>query len=1779
LTKTSCGHSNGSKFKRFIFLVCLFPICALADVNVGFRQSFESATLPSGWTNDAASAVGWLSTSDDAFVGSRSLRSGDIGAGQVSAVSWSDTFDDGLLTFNARVDSESCCDYLHVYLDDELQLSASGNGTAWVGYSVEIPAGNHTLRFEYSKDGSVDTAVDAAFIDNLRFIALPTLGTTIGNILVIRGEQLLEITADGTPILAVDIPSASSPRGLELLDDGRVAIFDAPVLHIYQPIDGTWQQTSVAGWSSGSNGSYGRIEQVGAYIYATNHAAISSNLIRFSVADLSATTVTTSSSYLDLSVGLDGNLYALKSYDGTADVLAPDDLTIIGSRSFGGDARSVSVNASGQLFGMAWSGLLTRYGSNDALQLSLNPGIGNGHDIDLLPDGRIVVGGRSSAIALTNSELGTARVLNLDGASYLQSFVRFVRPGPDGDVDGLPDRWERQYGLDSEDPTDALLDTDVDALSNLAEFQSGTNPLLADTDDDGLDDYNETVVSGTSPVNPDTDSDALNDYDELQVHGTDPLDPDTDDDELSDWDELTVHATNPLEADSDSDTLPDKWELDNDLNPNEAGDAATDDDSDGLINLEEFATGTNPYTGDTDGDTLLDGAEVGTHLTDPLNSDTDDDLIDDGSELAAGLNPLVAADAELDADMDGYSNLIEFFAGTDLDDATSMPVAESWAMHQANKEHNGYLPLLLDANDFALRWLRTADGNIWNQPVVQNGRVFISTESRFGEQFLKALDAKDGSEQWSQELLSDRSISPGIHNVSAPSIANGQVYIHSGGHEDTFLWSFSQLDGQLLFKSAHASQWPRYSAPTIVNDRVYVNGAYYGGMSSFDALSGEFFWTVSNASPEDLWEPAVDDNYLYVPAASGGIAALNPATGAVEFSVAGSEISTSPVLGSRNNVIAGGIDLTSFDIERRAVNWVVPGSITPGGGYPLNGQPAVALGQVFVIRGGRLYVYEEATGDLLWNWAPASSALTSDVILTASHAFAASATATYAIDLQTRTRVWSYALGGKLALSNEGALFIASGNGQIAAIDIEGDDDSDSLPDWWERLYGLDLTDESDAALDIDADGLTAVQEFTRSTSPADSDTDDDGLNDGLEVNTYQTDPRDSDSDDDQLQDDQEVLVHLTDPNNSDSDADGLADGAEVNVHGSSPLEVDTDSDQIDDSWEVANALNPSNPDDADTDRDRDGLTELDEYLNGTAPRNPDSDNDGLSDGDEVNNYVTNPLRADSDGDILTDAAEIEIGLDPVDKSDGSADFDLDGFNNRVEYFSSTAMDDPGSRPRSAPWSTHQGNASHTGLNPVVVSLPDIAFKWENDLSNVELHQVTAADGRVFVSDISYGSPFASLWTLNEFNGTIAWSKQYADVARVNPPAWANGSVYVQTYDDSGDSHLRAYDAADGDFVFKTEYSRDSGSNLAPTPWANGIYVAGDNRLHAFEATEGSELWSGYANFYGQASPAVTADHSVIWAQDYILIFDRLTGGPLYQISNDDDGYSGVGSTVIGSYSNVIAASAGSMASYNYISPELQWQVDRAFQMQPSIAFGLVFAIDAGALSVRNEFNGKNLWGWESLDGPLINTIAVAANYAFVSTAATTYAISLTKRKAEWSYPKGGHLSLSETGTLLIAGSDGVLVAVDVAGDADNDQLPDSWEDANSLDSNAATDADNDADDDRLTNRQEYHLGTNPGLGDTDSDGMPDGYEQEMGLDALDQTDGSLDLDNDGYSNAVEYEADTDPLDASDYPVATDSGNRGGGGSGGSMNPFILLSLTLVALLRRRSMTGAAISR
>ena len=112
-----------------------------------------------------------------------------------------------------------------------------------------------------------------------------------------------------------------------------------------------------------------------------------------------------------------------------------------------------------------------------------------------------------------------------------------------------------------------------------------------DTDTDGLPDWLEAL--GASSPGVDNDSDGLSNLTEYEISGTHPLVADTDGDGLNDGAELAA-GTNPFDPDTDNDGMPDGWEVKYGLNPKNDQDALQDQDRDRVPNVYEFANRTLP---------------------------------------------------------------------------------------------------------------------------------------------------------------------------------------------------------------------------------------------------------------------------------------------------------------------------------------------------------------------------------------------------------------------------------------------------------------------------------------------------------------------------------------------------------------------------------------------------------------------------------------------------------------------------------------------------------------------------------------------------------------------------------------------------------------------------------------------------------------------------------------------------------------------------------------------------------------------------------------------------------------------------------------------------------------------------------------------------------------------------------------------------------------------------------------------------------------------------------
>ena len=178
---------------------------------------------------------------------------------------------------------------------------------------------------------------------------------------------------------------------------------------------------------------------------------------------------------------------------------------------------------------------------------------------------------------------------------------------------------------------------------------------------------------------------------------------------------------------------------------------------------------------------------------------------------------------------------------------------------------------------------------------------------------------------------------------------------------------------------------------------------------------------------------------------------------------------------------------------------------------------------------------------------------------------------------------------------------------------------------------------------DVDGDGLTNMEEFLLGTDPTNPDTDGDGLLDGTNVVVT--------SDDWRYQEFANAGYYY-------SDAGGERTFYGEAHFGTDPLDPDTDGDGLVDGDNItvdSEDARYSEWEEIGIFFTEDGGTRtfLGEIAHGTDPLDWDTDGDGLSDGREVAIYGTDPLDSDTDGDGVGDWYEIYAAFtDPLAPND-----------------------------------------------------------------------------------------------------------------------------------------------------------------------------------------------------------------------------------------------------------------------------------------------------------------------------------------------------------------------------------------------------------------------------------------------------------------------------------------------------------------------------------------------
>ena len=134
-----------------------------------FSADFEDGVIPTLFTNDAT--YPWIVV--DGNEGKCIQSSNAAVASSTSAISMTATFnEDGTIEFDAECKGEGSYtyyDHCDFYVDGDRVFyhGADLTSNGWIHYTFEIPAGEHTFTWSYTKDTSVNPSGDYFAIDNI----------------------------------------------------------------------------------------------------------------------------------------------------------------------------------------------------------------------------------------------------------------------------------------------------------------------------------------------------------------------------------------------------------------------------------------------------------------------------------------------------------------------------------------------------------------------------------------------------------------------------------------------------------------------------------------------------------------------------------------------------------------------------------------------------------------------------------------------------------------------------------------------------------------------------------------------------------------------------------------------------------------------------------------------------------------------------------------------------------------------------------------------------------------------------------------------------------------------------------------------------------------------------------------------------------------------------------------------------------------------------------------------------------------------------------------------------------------------------------------------------------------------------------------------------------------------------------------------------------------------------------------------------------------------------
>jgi hypothetical protein len=265
--------------------------------------------------------------------------------------------------------------------------------------------------------------------------------------------NLMQYTQQGVRVSSQPIPQAPGSndfpdaRGLSVGPSGNVNIYDGtfiPSLATLSAATNTFSFQTFSGWSTVNNVSYGEVADYNNFVFASDMSTFFTGtdfvngIVRFDTAGGASVRFAEGTDYLQVALGLDGQLYGL-SFNGSVHVFNPDTLAPVRTFSLTGgpdpDIRSIAVDGSGQIFAASWGGFVAKYDSSGhyeaSIQLKNQNGFGeNLTNIALDKDGQIAVGSRFGDIFLTNESLASPTTIHTNQGVVFVTFDHYIGTTP-----------------------------------------------------------------------------------------------------------------------------------------------------------------------------------------------------------------------------------------------------------------------------------------------------------------------------------------------------------------------------------------------------------------------------------------------------------------------------------------------------------------------------------------------------------------------------------------------------------------------------------------------------------------------------------------------------------------------------------------------------------------------------------------------------------------------------------------------------------------------------------------------------------------------------------------------------------------------------------------------------------------------------------------------------------------------------------------------------------------------------------------------------------------------------------------------------------------------------------------------------------------------------------------------------------------------------------------------------------------------------------------------------